>query len=115
MNLRSERMDIGKLGAGYYTDLNKVVGLASRRSLKPGMVLIDSMLVKPVLVKRGAAVNIVARIGSLEVTALGQAMQDGTQGQLIKVQNVNSAKFISARVLDGTTVQVLTYKSNVNN
>ena len=110
-NLRYERMDIGKLSAGYFTDINKVVGLASRRALKPGMVINDSMVIKPILIKRGAIVNIVARVGGLEVTAMGQAMQDGSEGQLIRVQNVNSFKFISARVLDGSTVQVLTYKS----
>lgn len=111
-NLRYERMDIGKASAGYFTDMNKVVGLSARRSLKSGMVITDSMVAKPVMIKRGAVVNIVARIGDMEVMAMGQAMQDGVEGQLIRVQNVSSNKFISAKVLDETTVQVLTYKSN---
>jgi flagella basal body P-ring formation protein FlgA len=111
-NLRYERMDIGRLGTGYFTDISKVLGLASRRSLKPGTVITDSMVVKPILIKRGATINIVARIGGMEVSAIGQAMQDGAEGQLIRVQNVNSAKLVSARVVDETTVQVLTYKSN---
>jgi len=110
--LRYERMDTGRLGSGYYTDLNKVLGLATRRSLTPGMVITDSMVNKPVLIKRGSIVNLVARIGSMEVTAAGQAMQDGREGELIRVQNINSTKIISAKVLDANTVQVLTYKSN---
>lgn len=111
-NLRYQRMNIGRLEAGYFTDRNKVLGLASRRSLQPGMVITDFMAVKPILIKRGDNVNIVARIGSMEITAMGQAMQDGKEGQLIRVKNVNSTKVISAKVLDGATVQVLTYKSN---
>jgi len=48
----------------------------------------------------------------MEVTSAGQALQDGIEGQLIRVQNINSTKVISAKVIDGTTVQVLTYRSN---
>lgn len=111
-NVRYERLEIGRLGAGYFTNLNKVVGLAARRSLTPGMVVLDSMVNKPVLIKQGNMVNIVAYIGSMEVIAGGQALQDGSAGQLIRVQNINSTKIISAKVLDGSTVQVLTYQSN---
>ena len=110
--LRYERMDTGHLGLGYFTDINKVQGLMARHSLSPGMVVTESMLNKPILIKRGNIVNIVARIGSMEVTTAGQALQDGNQGQLIRVQNTNSKKIISAKVLDESTVQVLTYKSN---
>lgn len=111
-NLRYERFDIGRLGAGYFTDSKKVFGLAARRVLSPGTVITDSAVVKPVAIKQGATVNIVARIGNMEVSSMGQAMQDGIEGQLIRVKNVNSAKIISARVLDENTVQVLMYKSN---
>jgi len=112
-NLGYQRMDIGRLGPGYYLDMNKVLGLVTRRSLMPGMVLTGAMVNKPVLIKRGNLVHIIARIGSMEVTATGQAMQDGSEGQLIRVKNINSTKIISAKVLDGSTVQVLTYQANV--
>jgi len=110
--LHYERMDSGRLGSGYFTDMNKVQGLISRRSLPPGMVITGAMVNKPVLIKRGDIVNIVAHIGSMEVTAAGQAMQNGSEGQLIRVQNINSTKIISAKVLNESTVQVLTYNNN---
>lgn len=109
--LRYEQMDTGRLGLGYFSDMNKVAGLIARRSLPPGMVVTESMVNKPILIKRGSTVIILARIGDMEVTAAGQAMQDGNEGQLIRVRNINSAKIISAKVLDGDTVQVLSYKS----
>lgn len=111
-NLRYERMDLGRLGAGYFTDTTKIFGLTARRALNPGMIITNSAVVKPVVIKQGATVNILARVGSMEVTSAGQALQDGIEGQLIRVQNINSTKIISAKVIDGTTVQVLTYRSN---
>ena len=110
-SLRLERMDAGKLGAGYFTEINKVINLMARRSLTPGMVVMDSMVNKPILIKRGTLINLVARIGSMEITTTGQAMQNGIEGQLIRVKNINSTKIISGKVLDENTVQVLTYKS----
>lgn len=109
--LRYERMNTGRLATGYFTDMSKVIGLETRRPLTPGMVITDLMLNKPIVIKRGNLVNIVARIGSMEVTTVGKAMQDGYVGQLIRVQNINSNKFISGKVLDEGTVQVLTYSS----
>lgn len=109
--LRYERMDIGRLGPGYFTDINKVLGMAVRRPLTPGMVLMDTMFNKPMLVKQGNMVNIVARIGNMQVTATGRALQDGSEGQLIRVQNINSTKIISAKVVDASTVEALTYKN----
>ena len=110
--LRYERMDTGRMGSGYFTDVSKVLGLMTRRALTPGMVVTEAMVNKPSLIKRGNIVTIIARMGGMEVTGSGQAMQDGSEGQLIRVQNISSTKIVSAKVLDASTVQVLTYKSN---
>lgn len=108
-SIRLERRDVGRLPPGYITDVNKVLGLMSRRQLSAGTVLTEAMLDKPAVVRRGSPVTIVAKIGDIEVTAAGQALQDGAQDQLIRVQNSNSKKFITAKVLDGSSVLALTY------
>jgi len=113
-NIRYERMDIGRLAAGYYTSKDKLVGLLVRRSLTPGMVITDALINKPLLIKQGDMVNIVAQIGGMEVVVAGKAMQNGNEGQLIRVQNINSAKVILAKVLNGSTVEVLTYNGRGN-
>ncbi|MDF2635242.1 MAG: flagella basal body P-ring formation protein FlgA, partial [Pelosinus sp.] len=74
-------------------------------------VITDSMVNKPVLIKRGSMVILIALVGSMEVTASGQAMQDGYEGQLIRVKNVNSNKIVLGKVIEENKVQVLTHKS----
>jgi flagella basal body P-ring formation protein FlgA len=69
------------------------------------------MVNKPVLIKRGSMVILIALVGSMEVTASGQAMQDGYEGQLIRVKNVNSNKIVLGKVIEENKVQVLTHKS----
>ena len=104
--LRYERMDVGRLSGGYYTQLDKLAGLAVRRAVTPGTPITDLMLEKPVIIKRGKTVSIVARIGDLEVSAAGQAMQDGVEGQFIRVKNTSSGRMVSGKVIDASTVEV---------
>jgi flagella basal body P-ring formation protein FlgA len=100
-----ERRDIGRMPPGYFTDVNKILGLSVKRQLVPGTAITDSMLEKPVIINRGKTVRIVAQIGDIEVSVPGIAMQHGSQGQLIRVQNANSKKMITGRVVDETTIR----------
>jgi flagella basal body P-ring formation protein FlgA len=97
-------LDTGRLTAGFLTDINKAVGLQAVNFLRPGTVLNSFSLRQPALIKRGSTVNILARAGGLEVSTVGIAMQDGILGQIIRVQNANSRRFLSAKVLDGSSV-----------
>lgn len=107
--LHLERMEVGRLSGGYFTNLADVAGYAAKRSLAPGMIITKSMLEKPILIKRGATVVILAQSGSLQVTAQGEALQDGRNGQLIRVMNIQSRKVILAQILDAGTVMAPSY------
>ncbi|SDE99386.1 flagellar basal body P-ring formation chaperone FlgA [Sporolituus thermophilus] len=109
-SLRRERRDVGRLAPGYITDERQVLGLAARRALAPGAVITDSALTKPILIRRGQFIAIIARGGGIEAVAAGQALQDGAEGQVIRVQNIQSKKILSAQVLDDASALVLTYR-----
>jgi flagella basal body P-ring formation protein FlgA len=103
-DLRYERLDIGRLSPGFLTNIDKAVGLEVANFVRPGAVLTSFSLRKPVVIKRNSTVNIIARSGKLEVSTIGIAMQDGIMGQIIRVQNANSRKFLSVKVLDEANV-----------
>ncbi len=105
-NLRYERRTVSNMAQGYKTDIRQIIQLVPKQRITAGMVINDYMLRKPIIIKRGQMINIVARLGNIEVGALGQAMQNGSNGQLIRVRNLNSKKTVVAKVIDGTTVMV---------
>ncbi len=107
-SVRTERREIGKI-AGYITDTGKVMGLAARRPITAGTPLTESSVDKPLMIKRGTAVTILVKAGGMIIAAGGQTMQDGREGELIRVQNVTSKRIVSARVVDTNTVQVIIY------
>lgn len=107
-NIRLERREVGKI-SGYLTDMDKVLGQTARQPVTAGTPLSEGAVNKPVVVKRGAGVTIIARTGDVSVTAGGQALQDGREGEIIRVQNLLSKRILNARVVNANTVEVIIY------
>ena len=75
------------------------VGQTSRRSLRAGDVLRSSSLTAPVLIKRGDAVVMIARIEGIEVSTAGEALDVGAKGATIRVRNSSSGQTLRMRVV----------------
>ncbi len=60
----------------------------------------------PVLIKQRELVQLVARVGPLEIKAKGEALQDGKAGQLIRIRNVDSSVIVVGRVVEHSVVEV---------
>lgn len=106
-SVRLERLDAGKLAPGYLTELDKAIGLRMRYALPPGSVIGERNLTRPILVKRGESVKIVARVGEIEVFANGVSYAQGAAGDLVRVQNLVTKKFLTGRVQNDKSVLVL--------
>lgn len=109
-NLTYQRTDIARLSGAYVTDISKLTGLTAKRPIASGTLITDSLLKKPILVKRGTNVTISAHSGAIAITASGQALQDGAEGQVIRVQNTNSKRIVTAKVMGEGLVQITTIK-----
>lgn len=108
-DLHLENLDTSKIAAGYLTDVKKAVGLVVKRALPGGTPLSAIMLDKPVIIKRMTMINIISNVGGVEVRMEGQALQDGKEGQIIRVKNIKSDKMLNAKVVDASTVEVLSW------
>lgn len=71
-----------------------VVGSTAAKSPKP-----------PVVIERNQNVVIKIERGSLIVTAMGKAIQEGKLGECIKVKNIDSQRVIQAKVNEDGTVE----------
>ncbi len=77
------------------------VTIDANRALRKGMIE------TPPLVDRWQEVQIIARIGDVEVSTVGKALQPGHLGDVVKVQNLNSRQEVMAKVIAKDTVEVL--------
>ena len=105
-DIHVEKKEISALMAGYITDINKPIGFVMKRMTNSGTVLEESMLDKPVILKMGSMIHITAKMGDANVQTQGIALQDGKEGQIIRVRNTVTKKIVSGTVIDADTVQV---------
>lgn len=78
--------------------LDEVVGMAARSTIAAGRPLSLSDLEAPTLVERGKAVLLVFERPGLSLSLRGKAMQDGAEGELIKVMNTQSNRILEGIV-----------------
>ena len=100
------RKNISRLSPNIVTDTSKVVGLMVKHTIRKDTCIKEWMLGKPLIVKRGDMITILAESGNLRVTAPGRVLAKGHIGELIRVQNSMSNKVIYAKVINNSTVSV---------
>lgn len=88
-------------------DRNEILGLRATRPLASGNFVRRIEVAAPIVLKRGAEVILLARIGTVEARASATAREDGTAGQVISVMNVVSKRTVKARVLGADTVEAV--------
>lgn len=106
-DFRFETRDLARVRNGFMDDPARIIGKATRRALRPGSVLSPQLLTAPKLVKRGTRVVIVARANGFEIRAAGQALMDGSEGDVIQVRNLKTKRRVDA-VVDKRGIVVVT-------
>jgi len=102
--LTIERRDISNI-ADPITSPEQAFGQMSRRMLRPGDILRAGQLGSPILVKRGDAVQMVARRDGIEVSSAGEALDSGAQGAVVRVRNAGSGQVVRMRVAGAGSVE----------
>ena len=48
----------------------------------------------------------IARLDGLQIEAMGEALQNGRSGELVRIRNIDSQIVVVGKVIDRATVQV---------
>ncbi|MGL4811838.1 MAG: flagellar basal body P-ring formation chaperone FlgA, partial [Beijerinckiaceae bacterium] len=87
-------------------DVKLLMGRVARNAMRPGIVLRDRDLVKPIVVERNAIINMQLDTPGIHVTMKGKAMEQGSIGELISVQNINSKRIVQGIVVGSNQVRI---------
>ena len=85
-----------------------LVGMAVKRVVREHSPIRLSYVQRPVLVRKNGLVTIHLASKMMTLTAQGQAMQDGSKGEIVQVKNIQSKKVIEAVVTHAGKVRVNT-------
>ena len=98
--------NLGNLPYGYYSDPADISGMMAKRTINATTVITPQMLQAPRLVRRGERVTLVAETGGLQVRMAGQAMSDGTSGDLVRVRAQGSQRIVDGIVISPGVIKV---------
>ncbi|MEC7226821.1 MAG: flagellar basal body P-ring formation chaperone FlgA [Candidatus Latescibacterota bacterium] len=98
--------DVTKVRGAYYSDIQVLEGMQARRTLSMGDIITDGHIEKIPIVRRGDAIRLVARAGRMNMSAAGEAMQNGGVGDRIRVKNSDSGKIVYGHILEDGAIQV---------
>ncbi|MBD1390823.1 flagellar basal body P-ring formation protein FlgA [Neiella sp. HB171785] len=98
-----EFRDTFSLRGGHFSDISEVVGSKSRQSVSANQVIRKRSLCQ---VCKGEDVVIEAAGNGLRIKTAGLALNNGTQGDTIRVQNKRSGRKINAVVVATGKVQI---------
>jgi len=106
-HLAVERRDVSSLREDFATLPEQLENKQAIRNLDAGMILSAKHAIEPKLIKRGELVMINSDSPGFSIQMSGQAMMDGTKGQLIRIKNNTSGRIISATVVAPGRVVVM--------
>ena len=79
-----------------FTDIDLVIGMEAKRSLKSGQPIRSSDIKTPALIRKGQPVKLVYATPGLKLTVDGQAQGDAAKGESVRVLNTFSKRTIDA-------------------
>lgn len=101
-----EMRDVARLSSGPLSVAQPLEGTTARRALPAGAVLMSQDAQSPRLIRRGDAVVLVSRIGSIEVRAQGKALAAAGVDERLSVENSSSRRVVQGQVLASGEVLV---------
>lgn len=103
---RRPKLEIG----GDAATRGSALGMQMRRPMRAGQALKVADLVKPDLVQRDQGVTLIFQASGLYLTTLGKAVDNGTEGDVVNVVNLQSKRTVSGVVTGRgqVTIQIAT-------
>jgi flagellar basal body P-ring formation protein FlgA len=102
VDIRDQPRRVGTLEA------SAIVGLEAKRTIAAGQPLYGQDVQRPLMVKRNQMVTLVLSRSGLAIATSGKALNDGSKGAMVRVQNVSSKQVIEGEVAADGVVRVAT-------
>ncbi|NPA12425.1 MAG: flagellar basal body P-ring formation protein FlgA [Aquificae bacterium] len=96
-----KKMDMKR---GYITDPSLVVNAVAKTTIQAGKPITLNMIQPDYPVKKGSNVKVIYNRNGIRIEIVGVALENGQQGQTIKVKNPSTGKVLPCKVIGKDTV-----------
>lgn len=102
--LQTQETDITRLQRGFYHRISEITNMGAKRRIRANQILSPDLIDQPQLIKRGDKIKIIANRDGISASMPGEALEKGSEGEIIRVKNLSSGKTIEGKVLDAEVV-----------
>lgn len=95
-----------RVQAGAVVQASEMVGKTLRRAVAPNQAVNSRDVRDPIVVAKGQPVTILLKTATMQLTASGKALTDGSEGELVRIVNTSSSRVIEAVVAGPNLVTV---------
>lgn len=88
------------------TDPKAIVGKSPKHSISQNRPIRQDEIENPAIMHKGTRVTMLYRSGNLEIRTVGEALDNGAKGDVVRVKNLASKSVIDATVESGDLVRV---------
>lgn len=100
------RMNADRVQRDAIMDAEDLIGKAPTRGIRAGTPVRSNDVRHPVLVKKNSLVTIIHRVPNMMLTAQGKSLDDGADGDVIRIRNERSNQVIEGEVVGSGRVAV---------
>ena len=100
------RLRTDRLPPNTVLDADGLIGLTPKRTLRPGEPVRGSEVQRPIVVPKGGLVTLVLTTSGMQMTVRGQALDNGGEGDTIRVANARSHTIVEGIVTGAGRVTI---------
>ncbi len=101
-----DRRQIANHLGGYFTNINDVVGREVRQPIRLGSIIQQNATHAEKVIKKGELVTLRSSSSRFKVITSGKALNSGTLGDIIRVQNSKSERIVEGTVVAPGLVEI---------
>lgn len=100
------QMRAKSVGPNAILDPDALIGMSAKTALLQGRPITASTIEPPLFVKKGDMVTVSLNIRNLTLTARARALQNGGEGDVIRVQNLESNRSFDVKIIAPNTATI---------
>lgn len=100
------KMNADRVQPNIIVDAGDLVGMTPKNGIRAGQPVRTNDVRRPTLVSKNSFVVIVHHMPNMLLTAQGKAMENGSEGDIVKIKNMQSTQIIEAEVIGPGRVAV---------
>ena len=98
-DLTVQRVELSTMTQDAFSDPNLALGFQVTRDATAGQILTPTLALAPLAVRPGQGVTLVWRTGSVELSALGEALAGGRDGEIIGVKRASDQQRVRGQII----------------